>query len=63
MRWNQVTNPLSFEGLDFGSSKMITQSKLNRLKSAMPSNLLDNIDSSSDSSDPEIKRLKRKAGT
>ena len=63
MRWNQGINPLSFEGLDFGSSKMIAQSKLNRLKSAMPSNLLDNIDSSSDSSDPEIKRLKRKAGT
>ena len=39
---------------------MITQSKLNRLKSAMPSNMLDNIDSSSDSSDLEIMRFKRK---
>ena len=62
MRWDKVMNPLSSEGLDFGDSKMITQSKLNRLKSAMPPNMLDNIDSSSDSSDPEIKRLKRKAG-
>ena len=41
---------------------MVTNSKLNRLKSAMPVNRLDDMDTESDKSDPEIKRLKRKAG-
>jgi hypothetical protein len=40
---------------------MISSSKLSKLKSAMPGRALKFEDSDSDVSDPEIKRLKRKA--
>jgi hypothetical protein len=41
---------------------MIKQTKLDRLKSAMPGKNNLGVDSESEQSDPEIKRLKRKAG-
>lgn len=55
-------NPLALEDYSLGDTKMISQTKLGRLKSAMPGrgNLAN--DSDSEESDPEIKRLKRKAG-
>lgn len=62
VRWNPISNHFAFEGLDIGGAKMITNSKLNRLKSAIPNNMLDQMESDSEQSDPEIKRLKRKAG-
>lgn len=45
-----------------GGAKLIANTKLDRLKSAMPARERQIEDTESDVSDPEIKRLKRKAG-
>ena len=54
-----MTNPFVLD--DFGDSKLISGSKLGRHKSAMPGKEKNFEDSDSELSDPEIKRLKRKA--
>ena len=61
VRW-QPTNQFVFDDLSLGGAKMISQTKIGRLRSAIPGRDLQAEDSSSDVSDPEIRRLKRKAG-
>ena len=61
VRW-QPTNQFVFDYLSLGGAKMISQTKIGRLRSAIPGRDLQAEDSSSDVSDPEIRRLKRKAG-
>ena len=60
-RWIPSVNPLFVDDDDLGDHKMITKTKLGRLKSAMPGKEANFEDTDSDVSDPEIKRLKRKA--
>jgi len=61
VRWEPPPNPFVFDDLDLGDTKMVKQTKLGRLKSAMPAREREFEDTDSDISDPEIKRLKRKA--
>ena len=62
VRWQQPTNHFALDDLSLGGAKMISQSKISRLRSAIPENELQLEDTNSDISDPEIRRLKRKAG-
>jgi len=62
VRWQPKANPLALEDFSLGQTKMISHSKLGRLKSAMPAREMQFEDSDSEESDPEIKRIKRKAG-
>lgn len=62
VRWQPREAPLVLlEDHSLGGAKMISNTKLGRLKSAAPVKHPQFDDSESDISDPEIKRIKRKA--
>lgn len=62
VRGHLPSNPFVLEDLSLVGGKMIAQNKLGRLRSEMPNRNLQLYESDSEESDPEIKRLKRKAG-
>lgn len=61
MRKNLLANPFVSDDLGLGDTKFLMNNKLNRNKSAMPQRNLEFEETSSEYSDPEVKRLKRRA--